>query len=63
MIVVKKDCGRYFEIYSDQNKKIIEKPKNTLYNNSEDEPTCVDKRRYNNGDYIESNIDCDIIEE
>lgn len=47
------DMGGYYNIYSDNGKKILEKP-DTLWNATQDEPIAVHKGRYANGDYVES---------
>ena len=62
MIVVKEEHEKYFEIYSNRNKKIYETKVGIFWNNSEEEPISVSKQRYDNGDYLESEIDCDIEE-
>lgn len=57
------DKVKYLEIYSDNNKKIHELPNDVYWNNNEDEPIAVNIDRYCNGDYVESEIDCDSEEE
>ena len=58
IIVIEKE--KWFEIYSDNNKKIYEKPKDYYWNNNEENKLAVDKTRYANGEYVESDIDCDV---
>lgn len=59
MIQIKEEHETYFEIYSDRNKKIYEPKIDYFWNNYEDEPIAVNKERYANSDYQESEIDCD----
>lgn len=54
------DKGNYFEIYSDLQKKILERPSGTLWNATEEEPIAVSIVRYNKGDYVESIRDIEI---
>lgn len=50
-----------YEIYSSDNKRLFEISKNKLWNNSENNPLTIPKSRIN--DFIETNIDCEPIEE
>ena len=54
MIIVK-DMGKYLAIYSSAGRKILERPKNILWNNSMKNPIAVSKLKYKQGCYIESN--------
>ena len=51
-----KDMGGYLNIWSDANKQICEN--NEMYwNATEESPIAVDKGRFANGDYVESETD------
>ena len=52
MIQVKNEFDTYLEIYSD--KLIYEPSINKYWETSEESPIAVDKNRYANGDYIET---------
>ena len=54
---------KFLGIYSDLGKKILDKSNGVLYNGYEKYPVYVDKTRYANGDYSESNVVCDPLEE
>ena len=51
--IKKEDCGHYVEIY-DTEYKILEKANGMLWNATEENPIAVDKHRFENGDYVES---------
>ena len=53
----------YLDIYSDAGKKILEVTDGSLWNTDKEHTIAVDKKRYANGDYVESDIDCDKEEE
>lgn len=55
MIRIKTDNGHYVEIY-DTEHKILEKANEVLWNTDEENPIAVDKKRYENGDYVESDV-------
>lgn len=55
MIEIKFDGGNSYDIYSTEF-KILEKQNGILWNATEKEPISVDKVRYANGDYVESNV-------
>lgn len=57
MIVIKRDCDWYLEIYSDAGKRILEIEDGNLWDTNEDEPIAVNKQRYENGEYVESEYD------
>ena len=57
------DKERYLEIYSDAEKKILETTNGALWNATQEMPIAVDKTRYANGDYVESNEPLDPIEQ
>lgn len=57
------DKGGYLLTYSDSNKQILETTNNTYWNATEDEPIAVDKTRFANNDYIESDKDIEICTE
>lgn len=61
MIVVI-DRTKYYDIYSDSGKKILEN-NGDLWNATEENPIAVNIERYNNGDYVESEEDLDLGEE
>lgn len=61
MIIIKQKYENYIEIYSNSNKKIYEEKIDTYWNNSETNPLAVDKIRYENGEYVESEIENDKI--
>lgn len=63
MIKIKEEHENYIEIYSDNNKKIYEPKIDIYWNNSLESPLLVDKHRYYNNEYFESELDNDIIEE
>lgn len=50
-----------YEIYSSDNKRLFEISKDKLWNNSENIPLTIPKSRID--DFIETNIDCEPIEE
>ena len=50
-----------YEIYSSDNKRLFEISINKLWNNSENKPLTISKSRIE--DFIETNIDCETIEE
>ena len=50
-----------YEIYSSDNKRLFEISKNKLWNNRENIPLTIPKARIE--DFIETNIDCEPIEE
>lgn len=62
MIEIKFDGGNSYDIYSTEF-KILEKQNGILWNATEEEPISVDKARYANGDYIESDTPLDVVEE
>lgn len=53
-MIVSIDKGGYLEIYSDAEKKILETTNGILWNAKQDAPIAVDKNRFANGDYVES---------
>ena len=55
MTEIKTDNGHYIEIY-DTEFKILEHPNGSLWNTDVDHPIAVDKVRYENGDYVESDV-------
>lgn len=59
MIVVIDEI-KYYNIYSNIGKKILETTNNVLWNATEESPIAVNIQRYNNGDYVESDEDLDI---
>ena len=59
MIQVKNEFDTYLEIYSD--KLIYEPSINKYWETSEESPIAVDKGRFANGDYVES--ENEIVEE
>lgn len=59
MIVIT-EKEKWLEIYSDSNKKIHELPNDAYWNTNAESPIAVDKGRYANGEYIESDIECDV---
>lgn len=61
MIQLKEDFGHYVEIY-DTEHKILEKDNGMLWNTDEENPIAVDKKRYENGGYIESDVPAEHIE-
>ena len=60
-MIVTIDKGHYYEIYSDNDKKI--KEKDILWNATKEEPIAVDKTRFAKGDYVESDVEIEPIEE
>lgn len=61
MIQIKFDGGHYVEIY-DTEHKILEKADGMLWNTDEENPIAVDKKRYENGGYVESDVPAELIE-
>ena len=60
MIQIKEDHGHYLEIYCTEF-KILEKQNEQLWNAyDEDHCIAVDKKRYEKGDYVESDVLLDI---
>ncbi len=57
------DKGGYLLAYSDSNKQILETTNSTYWNATEDEPIAVDKTRFANGEYVESDRDIEIYTE
>lgn len=55
MIQIKFEDETSLDIY-DTEHKILEKTNGLLWNATEEEPISVDKKRYYNGDYVESNV-------
>ena len=56
------DMGGYYDIYSDAGKKIVEN-ESLFWNTDEENHIAVDKERYHNGDYVESDENIDVEEE
>jgi hypothetical protein len=52
----------YLDIYSDAGKKILEVTDGSLWNTDEKNHIAVDKQRYYNGDYIETDEDVEFEE-
>lgn len=53
----------YYKIYSTIGMKILDKRDGETYDNTYDDPIAVDKRRYDNGDYVETSEPIEPFEE
>lgn len=56
------DKDDYLLVYSDNNKQTLEIPNNTYWDATEEEPIAVNKTRFANGDYVESDREIEIPE-
>ena len=50
--IEKEDMGHYYFIYSKDGTKILEVQNNFKWNSDADHKLAVDKKRYENGDYV-----------
>ena len=57
------DKGGYLLIYSNNNKQILETNNNSYWNATKEQPIAVDKTRFANGDYVESDVDIEVSED
>lgn len=62
MVQIKFEDETSLDIY-DTEYKILEKTNGLLWNATKEQPISVDKKRYNNGDYVLSEEPLDVVEE